>query len=679
MKTTGKTSQRQLLYSFLAPFSIMLVAFLLAGIAPFGNRNLMAMDAYNQYFPMLRQLLKNKSDWSFAGGLGFNQVSQSAYYTNSPLWLLLYLAPPKALIEAIHFIVLLRFALAGLSFAFFLLRTYPHRSSFLFVFATAYALSAYTLAFINQFMWLDIIILLPLLAAALQHLWHKEKFLPFCLVLAYALYTNFYLAYSLCGFAVLWSLYLLFAKKYPAARRLAYLARFFATALLAAGLAACVLLPTYLSLQNTLSADLTFKGQLKLYHPLQDYLLQFLPFRKISLAYEVANLYCGLAALALAFLYLLNKARTLRQRIIFLCFLVGSYFSFNLNLLDYIWHGCHYPNQLPARQSYLFIFVLLLFAYQAFQEKFYLAKPRPKRTPSRIRAYQPGPLIALLLLVEISLNCFFTVTVYTWKANQQQYIKYDTDMQYLTQHYLPQANQFYRIEFLEPGHNQGLRYGYNGLGYYSSLMSGQAYQFFKELGMDVYAKNVSTNYVPEPLLNDIFAVRYLIQDKDDPVDISQLDLIEVVELDKLVLYENPSYYELGFFLPGQNFSLSGAGQLRQELGKQIDKVSFWQLEEFSPDRIKARIKTEASGQLLTSIGSEKGWTVSINGLEAEIQTAFDYLLAVSLPAGEHLLEFTYQTPGQKPGWLLTLASIIYLSLWLWLAKQNRLGHDLASQ
>ena len=47
-------SKRQLLYSFLVPFSIMLLAFFLAGIPPFGNRNLMAMDAYNQYFPMLR-------------------------------------------------------------------------------------------------------------------------------------------------------------------------------------------------------------------------------------------------------------------------------------------------------------------------------------------------------------------------------------------------------------------------------------------------------------------------------------------------------------------------------------------------------------------------------------------------------------------------------------------------
>ena len=671
MKITSKTDKRQLAYSFLTPFGIMLMAFLLAGIAPFGNRNLMAMDAYNQYFPMLRQLIRSKSDWSFAGSLGFNQISQSAYYTNSPLWLLLYLVPQKALVEAVHFIVLLRFALAGLSFAFYLLRTYQHYSRYVFVFATAYALSAYTLAFINQFMWLDIIILLPLLAAALQHLWQKEKFLPFCLVLAFAFYTNFYLAYSLCGFAVLWSFYLIFAKRYPAARRLAYMARFSAAAFLAAGLAACVLLPSYLSLQNTLSADLSYSGHLKHYHTLKDYLLQLLPFRKISLAYEAANLYCGLAALVLALFYLLNQARSLRQWLICIGFLAGSYFSFNLNLLDYIWHGFHYPNQLPARQSYLFIFVLLNFAFKAFHERIYLQWPRLTRTPGRIRTYQPGPLIVILLLVEISLNCIFTVTFYTWKANHQQYIKYEAEMQYLAGHFAVQANEFYRMEFLPPGPNQGLRYGYHGLGYYSSLMSGQAYQFFQDIGMDIYARNVSTNYVPEPLLNDLFAVRYLIQDKNDPVDISQLGLLEVAELDNLILYENPSYYTLGFFLPGQDFSHSRAGQLKENLGGQAGTVVFWQLDDFSPTRIRARLKAKESGQLLASIGYEKGWTVRIDGQEVASSAAFDYLLAVPVPAGDHLIELTYQTPGKKLGWLVTTASISCICFWLWLAKQKQ--------
>ena len=195
----------------------MLIAFIAAGLAPFGNRNLMAMDAYAQYFPMLREYVRAGSDWSFAGALGFNQLTQSAYYTNSPLWLLLHLVPLKFTIEAVHFIILFRFGLAGLSFTYFIVRYYKSRSKFAFIFAAAYALSAYTLAFINQFMWMDLVVLLPLLAASLWRSWEKDQFIPYILVLATALYTNFYLAYMLCLFAPLWSIHLMFRQKKPRA------------------------------------------------------------------------------------------------------------------------------------------------------------------------------------------------------------------------------------------------------------------------------------------------------------------------------------------------------------------------------------------------------------------------------------------------------------------------------
>jgi hypothetical protein len=77
-------------------------------------------------------------------------------------------------------------------------------------------------------------------------------------------------------------------------------------------------------------------------------------------------------------------------------------------------------------------------------------------------------------------------------------------------------------------------------------MSEENYQFFKDIGMDIYAQNVSTNYVPDALHNNIFAVRYLIQKNDQPVDIDHLGLIKVEELVELTLYENPDYYSIGF-------------------------------------------------------------------------------------------------------------------------------------
>ncbi len=39
--------------------------------------------------------------------------------------------------------------------------------------------------------------------------------------------------------------------------------------------------------------------------------------------------------------------------------------SFNINVLDFIWHGMHFPNQLPYRNSFVYIFLVLSMAYPA--------------------------------------------------------------------------------------------------------------------------------------------------------------------------------------------------------------------------------------------------------------------------------------------------------------------------
>ena len=63
------------------------------------------------------------------------------------------------------------------------------------------------------------------------------------------------------------------------------------------------------------------------------------------------------------------RARKIRIRekvaaVLVLAFLLVSC---NVNILNYLWHGMHFPNMLPFRFSFLFSFVLLTLAYRAFQ------------------------------------------------------------------------------------------------------------------------------------------------------------------------------------------------------------------------------------------------------------------------------------------------------------------------
>ena len=42
------------------------------------------------------------------------------------------------------------------------------------------------------------------------------------------------------------------------------------------------------------------------------------------------------------------------------------FFSLNINKLDFIWHGMHFPNQLPHRFSFVICFLLVAMGYRAF-------------------------------------------------------------------------------------------------------------------------------------------------------------------------------------------------------------------------------------------------------------------------------------------------------------------------
>jgi uncharacterized membrane protein YfhO len=78
------------------------------------------------------------------------------------------------------------------------------------------------------------------------------------------------------------------------------------------------------------------------------------------------NIYCGVAVFFLVPLYIINDKIPLRQRLPRLLLAGFMLISFSTNILNFIWHGFNYPDSLPARQSFLYIFLLLTMCYEAF-------------------------------------------------------------------------------------------------------------------------------------------------------------------------------------------------------------------------------------------------------------------------------------------------------------------------
>ena len=78
------------------------------------------------------------------------------------------------------------------------------------------------------------------------------------------------------------------------------------------------------------------------------------------------NIYCGVATLLLAFLFLTAKDVKIQDKICSVLMVLFLIFSFIFRQLDYIWHGFHFTNMIPYRFSFLLCFVLIYMAYRAW-------------------------------------------------------------------------------------------------------------------------------------------------------------------------------------------------------------------------------------------------------------------------------------------------------------------------
>ncbi len=679
--------------AFAVPVIILLICFLFKQITPFGDRCLLAMDAWGQYFPMLKEmkraLFSGNMAWSFDGALGFNLWAQSAYYTGSPLWIVLYLLPDAWMITGLHLLIVVRFGLCGMTFAFWLERRYGKRTWGGVAFAAAYALSAYTVAFLNQFMWMDVVILFPLLMTALERLFYQRKAGAYTALLALTIWSNFYLGYMVCLFCVLYFGMLLLEKKMSIRQRISKTFLFFRYSLLGGGICAATLIPVAYALSGTHSSGAGCKNPFELYHSLGEILRNFLPFGKISLEYEFPNVYCGgicvIFFVAAFFIKITGKRRKFLMAGICLFLLL----SMNLNVLDYVWHGFHYPNQLPGRQSFLFIFLVLTFGYSAFMAFTDCCRRMAQKHREECFYGCLPAILAFLVILEIGGNAVYMVFTQTWNTGVQKFVQYDKDMEYILEKYrcsAPETTGFYRMERVVPYNlNSGQLYGYQGITYYSSTVKKAAYDFFDALGQDAYA-DLIIKYYSSPVTNALFAVRYVLCMEEVLPPDENLVLLE--RRGRIAVLENKSCLPFAFIADDDILSLDYTKYYGIELQRQIlnslcgREVELWEavqqlkthplvIDTFENTRIRGTVYCEKDGVCYTSLPYDEGWSVYVDGKKTPSVTLLGYLTGVKLERGEHQIEFRYEIRGIRTGVILSLISVGFLCYSLYFSENRK--------
>lgn len=101
--------------------------------------------------------------------------------------------------------------------------------------------------------------------------------------------------------------------------------------------------------------------------------------------------------------------------------------------------------------------------------------------------------------------------------------------------------------------------------------------------------------------------------------------------------------------------------------------SMMEVTEFSSDYVRGTITAKEEGILMTSVPAMDGFTVYVDGKMQEYEKVGDALIGISLPEGEHTIEFRYCTPGFWIGLAGSVTGFLLFGLLcVWEKKNGRI-------
>ena len=612
--------QRFCWISALCTVGIMMLICYCYGLFPFGDSTILRMDLYHQYGPLFAELYDRVTGlkslfYSWQTGLGSPFLGNYFNYLSSPSAIIILLLGHENMPESIAGMIIVKAALSACSFTYYLKRSQRRHDFTTAAFGILYAMCGYFVAYYWNVMWMDAMVYFPMVMLGIERIIHRRKPALYIAALALTLLSNYYMGYMTCVFSVIYYLIHYFTyynvttldeatpysldmegnrvirlkDRFTGSIFLKSGCTFALASLAAAGLAACSLIPTYLMLRNCSATSGTFPTQYSSYFSIFDFLANHLasvnPTIRSSGDDVLPNVYCGIATIMLVPLYLFSKSISIREKVASVTLLGIFYFSFNINILNYIWHGFHYPNDLPYRFSFMYCFLLLTLAYKAFTRL-------KEFTGKEILGVGVGLVFAIILIQEIGsknveeltviISLIFAATYclvfvvmrnekyqrsaiavlmlccvigeiscantdrYSMDQKKQNYAGDYADFRALKSQLDDyDGGDMYRMDLTyNRARMDPAWYGYNGISTFSSMAYERLSNVQSDLGVYGNYINSYTYYLQTPVYNMMHSLKYVVDNNDD-VTLENDYYNQLMSVGKFTAYENKYWLPIG--------------------------------------------------------------------------------------------------------------------------------------
>ncbi len=600
-------SKKHAFLSSICILAMFITVLAMEGIVPFGDKTFLMFDLkrqYVDYYAYYKTFLKGENNmfYSFSTTLGSGMMSFFSYYLMSPFLVILSLFEQSSMPLGVTVVIGLKLMLAAFVMDLFLQKNVPECGSIeTLICSVSWGFCGYIFAHSMNMMWVDVVLMLPILVHCLQKVIDENKKAAYIFILFVMLIVNYYIAYQVLIFIVLWTLMRVLIT--GCERPVTALFRVFYSTFFAGLLSAVLLIPTAVELLDS-PKDITKMGgaltgsNLNVIDVLSK--LPTLAYDNIEPLFGYPQLFCGVILIFMVLMYFMSSGIPKKERIGMFALLAAFMISFCSDLLNVVWHAGMEPSGHPYREAFQCVFVMILCASKAFARlreeisfvkvlisgalmtimlfiirngKYDHISPRTIQVNLiLIAAYTVGLLICVVLrkeekkffsavlavmllanVCDLTANAMFTFNHQFYLGQSaSEYKEVISHSKQAFDSVKEMDSSFYRMETLNPRQqNDSLQFSYNGVTYYSSAGLIYSRYFCQRLGFNDDQLMTAYGHDNTATSDSILGVKYIVSDGTYPVH----DSYEKLSEGSRDVYRNP--YALTLAVGCDNFDVTG--------------------------------------------------------------------------------------------------------------------------
>lgn len=358
------------LLAFLFPLVLLVGIFIYLKVYPFGENTYLPVDAFGQYVNFLQYfrnvfLEDGSIIYSLSKSIGGEMYGLFAYYLISPFNFITLFFQKGNMTFVFDIILILKVATSSLTFTYYLNRRKKADFTNL-IFAIMYSFSAYVVTYGFNIMWLDAVILLPLVVAGIDDIVHSKKNILYIISLSLTLITNYYVGFMVCIFSLMYFIYkILIGDLENKKEALTKIGIFIISSICAALIAGVILVPVFIGLQDGRAdfsfSELSLDKNFNIENLISKFAMNSFDLEEIKNS-AMPPVFCGILANVLTLSYFFNGKIKIREKILSLLLLILFIISFYIKGINLLWSMGNIPAWYIYRYAFCFSFMYIIFA-----------------------------------------------------------------------------------------------------------------------------------------------------------------------------------------------------------------------------------------------------------------------------------------------------------------------------